>query len=133
MTMNVKITPEKVKQSIKDLKKNKNYFGYATDPELEDDERQADWVWQRDVYGYDYTELWNLNTTIAKFILPRLKHFQIICNSDENAKMYKAIGKMIDTFNYYAKDSHEVLSDKEYKKVCKGLKLFAKYFPAFWF
>lgn len=32
--------------------------------------------YQRLVYGYDYTDFWNLDYTIANFILPRLKEFR---------------------------------------------------------
>ena len=42
----------------------------------EDDERKELFKKQRLERGFDETELWNLDTTILKFILPRLKAFK---------------------------------------------------------
>ena len=42
----------------------------------EDDERKEIFKKQRLERGFDETELWNLDTTILKFILPRLKAFK---------------------------------------------------------
>ena len=63
-----------VKESIKKLKQDKNYFGYAT--KMENDDRQEEWYNQRKENGFDDSETWNLQTTIAKFALPRLKWFK---------------------------------------------------------
>lgn len=64
------------KQVITKLKKDRNYFGFATVPEMKDDERQEEWFNQRKENGFDDTETWSLYTTIAKFALPRLKWFK---------------------------------------------------------
>jgi hypothetical protein len=38
--------------------------------------RHIKWWWQRRTRGFDDRELWNLDVTIAKFILPRLKRYK---------------------------------------------------------
>ena len=47
-------------------------FSLANNP---DDNRFEGWKEQRMERGFDDTELWNLDTTILKFILPRLREF----------------------------------------------------------
>ena len=41
-----------------------------------DDERWSKWKQQRMERGFDDTELWNLDVTMARFILPRLKVYK---------------------------------------------------------
>lgn len=69
----------KKNKHFSDIKGNKwaeaNYHGFAHDlPDT--DNRLKKFRKQREKYGFDNSELWNLNTTIAKFILPRLKAFR---------------------------------------------------------
>ena len=49
-----------------------NTFGHASKLPA-DDERQALWAEQRVARGFDDTELWNLEDTIARYVLPRLR------------------------------------------------------------
>ena len=46
-----------------------------------DDERLETFKRQRIERGFDDTELWNLDTTLLKFLLPRLKEFKKQTNS----------------------------------------------------
>ena len=83
--------------------------------------------------------LWNLDITIAKFILPRLKAFK------EKAKGYPAklsgieqwreiLDKMIFAFDKVVStfDRPEPYSEEEHDKIDEGLKLFAKYYHDLW-
>lgn len=119
-----------VKKSIKKLKKDRNYFGVATDSDFKHDLRQSAWYKQRKERGFDETETWSLKTTIANFILPRLKCFRDAHSNlpeDTNYDSWvKMIDKMIFAFDYYAND--KPLSLEEYKTVKEGMKLFAKYY-----
>lgn len=127
MTMNVK-------ESIKKLKKDRNYFGYAT--EMENDHRQEEWYNQRKETGFDDTETWSLKTTIAKFALPRLKwfkerHFDNPCDITFE-RWNEILDNMIFSFEYYAKDEWELISDEEFKRVEEGMKLFGEYYGDLW-
>jgi hypothetical protein len=59
-----------------------------------DDSRQTEWAEQRATRGFDNTELWNLDITIAKFILPRLIAYKEVSTHTDD----KGIDKMIVAF-----------------------------------
>ena len=99
---------------------------------------------------YD-SELWNLDTCFAHFILPRLKRYNKIRNgfpvipecyksddinfsdkesTEKNDKEWSnIIKKMIKAFKLIIEDKYNRKNDKEIKE---GLELFAKYFRALW-
>lgn len=47
-------------------KRSANYYGLAFDEDIKEDVRQKKWKKQRKKRGFDDTELWNLDRTIAK-------------------------------------------------------------------
>lgn len=100
------------------------------------DKRQAKWRKQRKKYGYDTTELWSLDSTIAKFILPRLKAFRSFrcgypgaLNSRE--EWDAILDVMIQGFEIQADDSrwHEYGADN---KIDAGIKVFCEWYCALW-
>ncbi len=122
------------KESIKRLKKDRNYFGYAT--KMENDDRQEEWYNQRKENGFDDTETWNLQTTIAKFALPRLKwfkkrHYDHPCDITFE-KWDEILDNMIFSFEYYAKDEWTPISDEDFERVKEGMKLFGEYYGDLW-
>ena len=64
-----------MKHTIKIELGQKSYHGHANTVK-KSDKRQAKWKKQRVKNGFDDTETWNLDTTLARFILPRLKRFR---------------------------------------------------------
>lgn len=119
------------------------------------------WLWQTLRYGYNDTELWDLDNTITKFILPRLKAFRAVKD--------KGVPSMIDTLTHSEQDKLTETEQKEYynklelqwddildqmiqsfqlmhddkwktikeykqhqKQINQGMKLFAKYFQCLW-
>ncbi len=101
----------------------------------------------------DNSELWNLDQTLAEYILPRLKKFQKVNIAYPGIKPMStfevwqdAIGKMIRAFELCLTDPLDVYKDvlykdkKEYmklvnemqKEIDEGLELFAKYFQYLW-
>ena len=93
----------------------------------------------------DLKETWNLDCTIAKFIVPRLKLFKKVVDCypghlDSMDEWYEIIDKMIYSFTYYTEDYHTDFSDPDWKekekdtqgKVKEGLELFAKYYAGLW-
>lgn len=83
-------------------------------------------------------ELWNLDITIAKFILPRLKAFKKCAagypGDLTEKKWQKMLDKMIFTFEYHADKFARLstMTKKDFKTIREGFDLFQEYFPALW-
>ena len=105
---------------------------------------------QRKERGWDDRDTWSLDSTIAKFVLPRLKRFkEVNCgypvklnSPKEDIDSEKGMTKWNEILDHmiYAM---EICSDeefyyggslkkKEWKRVDKGCKLFGKYFQNLW-
>ena len=90
--------------------------------------------------GFSMRELWNLDYTLAKYILPRLIKFQENNNMSypsefKNSKeWHKCIDKMIWSFDFIVNDRDLESKDivKDCKKCGEGLELFGKYFRDLW-
>lgn len=90
------------------------------------DDREATFSKQRIERGFDNSESWSFDVTIANFILPRLKAFKH--TYDENI-----CDKIILALELIIRDNgSRSWSKKEGKKVEKGLKLLGQYFLTFW-
>ncbi len=103
------------------------------------DPRTYAWYRQRKKRGFDDRELWNLDHTIAKFTLPRLKRFKEVCGGYPADLTPEQWPKILDDMIYAMQtiaDEWEVesatLSKIDYDRVNKGLNLFAKYFRHLW-
>lgn len=101
------------------------------------DKRLEKYKKQRKDRGWDDTELWSLDTTIAKFIVPRLKRFKETVNGHPNEFTFEEwkveLQKMIDAFEYVANDDEYYSYDKKKIKMCDvGMKSFHKYFSHLW-
>lgn len=107
----------------------------------ENDEREPEWKAQRLTRGFDDTEMWSLDCTIAEFIAPRLKVFKEQAEQIEDHpgqitfQEWKSIlEQMIEGFELYPNHFHwtEEESDTNWKKVDKALSLFHKWFFTLW-
>ena len=96
-------------------------------------------------HGYDYIkdeDLWSLDITLAKYILPRLIRFK-----ETNINSYppdfksvdewhNVIDKMIKAFEIVVKDDWRYVGHEEAEKKNKeyqdGINLFAEYFTELW-
>ena len=102
--------------------------------------------YQRQTRGWDDSELWNLDVTIAKFILPRLKIFQerkdtfpAIVKIPDAKTWAEILDKIIWSFEFVLTNygtQHEC-TDKEVrrqnmKQYEEGMSLFAKYYWCLW-
>jgi hypothetical protein len=105
-----------------------------------DDKRQETFKQQRLERGFDDTETWNLDYTIASFILPRLKRFKQVANCYPGNMTLEEwediLDKMIDAFEFKVKEDDESWTLEEEKavsdRVQEGLDLFAKYYFCLW-
>ena len=107
--------------------------------------------WQRLTRGFDDSELWSLDYTVSKFVLPRLKEFRKdlmgtpaqflpdkwpITDEEEKAAIKAwedTIDKMIHAFELHLKDGEgELLELPQYDEIDEGMALFAKYYMNLW-
>ena len=126
-------------QDIKELNIPNVCFSLTNDLN-KDDKRQETFKQQRLERGFDDTETWNLDYTIASFILPRLKRFKQVANCYPGNMTLEEwediLDKMIDAFEIKVKENGESWTSKEEKTKCQkiqeGLDLFAKYYFHLW-
>lgn len=80
----------------------KSIMNYGYHEEVDkDDPRQEVWEKQREKDGFDETELWNLDITIARFILPRLKSFKEYTHLEIDFPIDEIIHGMEETIKGY--------------------------------
>lgn len=88
-------------------------------------------------------ELWGLDVTLAKYILPRLIKFKDIndmsypSNFESHEEWHKTIDKMIYAFEYVIERNYKLYKDLEDVKrrqsdYKEGMQLFAEYFLDLW-
>ena len=105
------------------------------------DGRITEYKQQRIERGFDSSELWNLDTTVAKFLLPRLEALFDIKNDvhELGGGRSENYEKMIRTFRAIATDSSYIGTDgtkleysKSNKAIANGLKIFADELLGMW-
>ena len=98
--------------------------------------RYLRFLWQRFRYGFSNRELWNLDYTVAKFILPRLKRFREISGgypAQLSEQEWNAVlDKMIIAFQLITNGDRWV-EHEEIVRIDEGLELFGKWFPHLWY
>lgn len=131
------MTKDLYKVICKELKQpDANYYGCFTTLKYKDSRLDRLYE-QRKTLGYDDSETWSLYTTIANFILPRLKRFKeltisVPCELTEE-EWKNCLDQMIYAFEYAANlDERECYSNEDFEKVQKGFKLFGEFFLDLW-
>lgn len=92
--------------------------------------------WQRRTRGFDDSDLWNLDDTIAKFVATRLWAFkELKCSYPSNLKSYEEwqgiLERIAFAFKLLQKDAFE-RNEFEQKCIDDGLKLFVEYYENLW-
>ena len=94
---------------------------------------------QRFENGFDDTETWHMDRTIALFIIPRLKKFIQVNNGIPNGETIETYNQklnfIISAFeNYYASNKYyESVDDNERKQLTDDVKLAVEYLSKLWF
>ena len=107
---------------------------YEKDPVVKEKHRQ-----RRFEFGFDDTETWHLDRTMALFIIPRLKRFIEVNNgipNDETEESYnEKIRFIINAFeNYYVSDKYFNSVDiEERKKLTDDVRQAVDYLSKLWF
>ena len=106
---------------------------------IKDIPREIKWCWQRINRGWDDREIWSLDVTIAKFILPRLKHLRdnnmgYPSSLSAQVEWNLILDEIIEAFELIQDESYFDMNDyqKKQDKIDKGLQLFAKYYQGLW-
>lgn len=91
---------------------------------------------QRRTRGWDDSETWSLDASLAKLILPRLRRFQEVTAGHPSdvteAEWNETLNKMIDAFAFIGTDEYYDRSDEQDALVQAGLKLFAENYTRLW-
>ncbi len=92
--------------------------------------------WQRRVRGWDDSDTWSLDHTIAKLVLPRLKRFRKL-NIGYPANLQEVewnliLDEMIEAFEIIEKDDYWELTDDERSRISRGLDKFREYYFDLW-
>lgn len=98
------------------------------------DQRYDDYKKVQKETGVSPDETWNLDTTIAMFILPRIRMFKqqtigVPCDFKSMDEWHAELDKMIVAFELLS--GEECIDDRQ-EKIDKGLDAFRKYFQALW-
>jgi len=93
--------------------------------------------YQRLFLGFDDSETWSLDCTIAKFIYPRLIRLkQVSCatpgNVNSNEEWNEILDDMIYAFKTISEDVFYQSNKHQVERVDKGLDLFRKYYFNLW-
>ena len=98
------------------------------------DNRWCKYKGQRLSRGFDDSETWNLDTTIAKFIIPRLERFIEIYEDfviDHNGFVPK-MKNALECFKMYEDENTNFWDKETSEKFQRGMHDFADVFQALW-
>lgn len=104
--------------------------------------RIRQWVkfwWQRRTRGWDDSELWSLDVTLAQHIAPRLRRLKLIQHGyphDHTPEQWaEELDQMIAAFEFIGSEAFWDFGpeyEERAKKAQEGLMLFARYYMALW-
>ena len=125
--------------SIKPEAINNICFSVADEIYEKDLVKKEQYRQQRFEHGFDDTETWHMDRTMALFIIPRLKRFLEVNNgipNDETEESYdEKIRFIISAFeNYYVSDKYFNSVDiEERKKLTDDVRQAIEYLSKLWF
>lgn len=93
-------------------------------------ERAEEYKRQRIERGFDDTECWNLDTTILKFVLPRLKRFRE-CTIGYPPE-FKTLEEWQECLEKMITSIEKIINDDNKGVDYEGFELFKKYFFNLW-
>ncbi|MCK9596587.1 hypothetical protein M0R19_05345 [Candidatus Pacearchaeota archaeon] len=99
-----------------------------------DDKREKKFSKQRKTIGFDDSETWNLDLTIARFVLPRLKRFKEVTiaypGSMTSEEWDEVLNKIICSFEILV--SNGGIDLENFETYREGMELFYKCFQYLW-
>ena len=121
-------------------------LGVTKRPEtmLPADKRQAQWQQERDTYGFDERETWNLQYSFYLWLYERLKMYLLTAgvNIDLSHHIFEyegasytqqqMIDMMIERLEFYCSDKYQSYDKEQQKYVGEIEKIWATVLPAMW-
>jgi hypothetical protein len=105
---------------------------------LPNDQRQKTWEKEREEFGFDDREMWNLDTTICELLYPRLKYFkengivfvdEPFKYENESMTVEQALDKILKSLEMYIKDEKD---NYDSKQIQSAFKLLGFILPMLW-
>jgi hypothetical protein len=98
--------------------------------------RDIKYFWQRRTRGWDDSQCWSLDYSLAKLIAPRLKRFKEVTVSFPHGlscqEWNDILDQMIASFEYFGSEERWDSTDDESIKHQEGVDLFAKWYNHLW-
>lgn len=96
--------------------------------------RPIRFFFQRMIRGFDDSETWSLDATIAKFTLPRLRRFKQVTIAHPDNLSMEEWQKILDEIEWYLDmvTKNYMIDPSEEERLEKAHKLWADYFSALW-
>ena len=119
------------------FKKANNFYRWLKYTRWDTKKRDMRHVCQRITRGWDDSDLWSLDHSLAKLILPRLKRFKD-CRGGyphgmTDQEWDDILGEMIYGIEWYASgDCWNCFDQAKSERAHKGLELFGKYYGHLW-
>jgi hypothetical protein len=108
-----KLTQKKSKDSSKSYTTTeKNNFSVAEEVYSDEPEKLEKYKKQRDEKGFDDTETWHLDKTVALFLIPRLKRYIEVNNGFPNGETEQSFNEKL---NFIVKSFEEYYQDENIK------------------
>ena len=121
-------------------------IGVTNRPEtmLPADKRQAQWQQERDTYGFDERETWNLQYSFYLWLYERLKMYLLTAgvNIDLNHHRFvynetsytqqQMIDMMLERLEFYFSDKYQSNDQEQWPYIEEIAKLWATVLPAMW-
>jgi hypothetical protein len=133
-----KSTQKKSKDSLKSSTTTEtNNFSIAEDVYKDVPERLDHFKKQREENGFDDTETWHLDKTLALFLIPRLERFIQVNNGFPNGETEESFNEKLNfilkSFQQYYYDKNEEVSLELEKERVSNLKKAAAILGEIWF
>jgi len=101
-----------------------------------EDKRYQEYQEHKDKHGFSLDELWNLDISIALFVLPRLAKFKEKVHGHPakitEQEWNRILDKMIWSFTQIVNEEIDDMTEDDAAKLTEGLVLFGKYFLKLW-
>jgi hypothetical protein len=138
MNQKLKSTQKKSKDCLQSsMITEKNNFSIAQEVYPDEPEKLDKYKKQRDERGFDDTETWHLDKTLALFLLPRLKRFIQLNNGFPSGETEESFNEKLNFIlksfqEYYNGENEEVSLELEKERV-SNLKKAAAILGEIWF
>jgi hypothetical protein len=105
--------------------------------------RQLYYYWQRNFQGFDGSEIWNLDSKILEYLIPRLEYFSKYGGGQKWFTSFKDgeevwekgskfVDEMVKGFKILKEKQYDTLTEYENQCINRAFNLFKSYFGSLW-